>query len=160
MEAFAWILFALCRLSPVNLDFVARINDTPALHLPVVIFLWILITLTSRAQVLGRPYAWSEPIFELPWFGQYPGMPESMYGPHIPGSPGGGGSPYMGGGYAYPAASPGMYPNMMPGGGQQPYMMNGGYVVPQQPGHSVIVQPGARGQPPTITQVPGMVTAA
>lgn len=128
------------------------------LYHTVVIFLWILITLTSRAQAMGRPYAWSEPIFELPWFGQYPGSPEGMYGG---GSPGEGNSPYMGG-YAYPASSPGMYPQMMPMGGQmqQPYMSNGGYLVPQQPGHSVIVQPGARGQPPTITQVPGMVQSA
>lgn len=109
---------------------------------------------------MGRLYAWSEPIFELPWFGQYPGMPESMYGSHVPGSLAGG-TPYMG--YAgYPGSSPGMYPQMMmpQGGQQQPYMANGGYVVPQQPGHSIIVQPGQRGQPPTITQVPGMVTSA
>ncbi|KAI0092676.1 hypothetical protein BDY19DRAFT_925557 [Irpex rosettiformis] len=134
IEAFSWLLFCL-----------------------FVIFLWILITLTSRAQVMGRPYAWSEPIFELPWFGQYPGMPESMYGGSQPVSP------YMvagGGGYAYPAGGyPAMaQPMMMPTG--QPYMTNNGYVVPQQPGHSVVIQPNGRGQPPTITQVPGVVSTA
>jgi len=137
MEAFAWMLFAL-----------------------LVIFLWILVTLTARAQAMGRPYAWSEPIFELPWFGQYPGMPEGMYGyPGGPNSPGGSApqTPYQQG-YAYPAGTPGMYPQMMQGG--QPYMMNGGYVVPQQPGHSVVIQPGQRGQGPTITQVPGVVSTA
>ncbi|KAI0751973.1 hypothetical protein BC629DRAFT_1556314 [Irpex lacteus] len=147
IEAFSWMLFCL-----------------------FAIFLWILITLTSRAQAMGRPYAWSEPIFELPWFGQYPGMPESMYGAGgHPGTPGSaGGSPYMGpGGYAYPA---GAYPGSMGYGGQpmmmqggaagQPYMSNGGYVVPQQPGHSVVIQPNGRGQAPTITQVPGMVSSA
>ncbi|KAI0347558.1 hypothetical protein BDW22DRAFT_1322266 [Trametopsis cervina] len=134
IEAFSWLLFCL-----------------------LVIFLWILITLTSRAQAMGRPYAWSEPIFELPWFGQYPGMPEGMYGHQSPGVSQAN-TPYMGG-YAYPAGSPMMYPQMM-GQAGQPYMMNGGYVVPQQPGHSVIVQPNGRGQPPTITQVPGMVSSA
>ncbi|THG95810.1 hypothetical protein EW026_g5916 [Hermanssonia centrifuga] len=127
IEAFSWMLFAL-----------------------FVIFLWIVITLTSRAQAMGRPYAWSEPIFELPWFGQYPGMPESGYG-----SPGQH--------YAYPAGSPQMgYPGFQPGmqQGYQPGMVNGGYVVSQQPGHSVVIQPGRGGQAPTITQVPGMVTSA
>jgi hypothetical protein len=113
---------------------------------------------------MGRPYAWSEPIFELPWFGQYPGMPEGMYG-HGGYSPGGSpnATPYMGpGGFAYPAGGyPGQQPQMMMQGGvQQPYMTAGGLVVPQQPGHSIIVQPNGRGQPPTITQVPGMVNTA
>ena len=111
---------------------------------------------------MGRPYAWSEPIFELPWFGQYPGMPESMYGAGGANMPM---TPYMGGGYAYPAgAYPGAMmpqPMMMQGGAAaQPYMTNGGYVVPQQPGHSVVIQPNGRGQPPTITQVPGVVSSA
>ena len=107
MEAFAWILFALC-----GSFLLLRTANTISPALTVVIFLWILITLTSRAQAMGRPYAWSEPIFELGWFGQYPGMPESMYGPHIPGSPSEGGTPYMGGGYPY-GGSPGMYPQQM-----------------------------------------------
>lgn len=121
----------------------------------VVIFLWILITLTTRAQAMGRQYAWSEPIFELPWFGQYPGMPANMYGQGA-GMPG---MPWQGG-YAYPGyPSPGPYtPGPMPQ--MAPQMVNGGYVVSQQPGHSVVIQPNSRGQHPTITQVPGMVTSA
>lgn len=68
----------LCTLyvSTFNFDEHALTLNT----LAVVIFLWILITLTTRAQAMGRQYAWSEPIFELPWFGQYPGMPANMYG--------------------------------------------------------------------------------
>lgn len=123
IEAFSWMLFAL-----------------------FVIFLWILISLTTRAQALGRPYAWSEPIIELPWFGQWPGWMEGE----------------SGGGYAYPAGSyPGTpYQGQMPMGygGQPGQAMGGGYVVQQNPGHSVVIQPGANGQAPVITQVPGMVS--
>lgn len=126
IEAFSWMLFSL-----------------------FVIFLWILISLTTRAQALGRPYAWSEPIVELPWFGQWPGWSEGENG----------------GGYAYPAGS---YPGTpYRGGGQMPMgyggqpatVMSGGYVVQQNPGHSVVIQPGANGQAPVITQVPGIVSS-
>lgn len=106
------------------------------------IFLWILITLASRAKVFGRYGAWFEPIWELPWFGQYPGMEEN-----------GGMSPgrYN---YAYPAGSPMQYPaQAFP---VQPQMVNGGYVVSQQPGHSLVIQP-QHGRPPVVTQVPGVV---
>jgi len=126
IEAFSWMLFAL-----------------------FAIFLWILISLTTRAQALGRPYAWSEPIVELPWFGQWPGWPE-------------GGDM---GGFAYPAGSHPGSPYSGAGGmpmgyGQPGQMMGGGYVVQQNPGHSVVIQPGVNGQAPTITQVPGMVSSA
>ncbi|GBE79457.1 hypothetical protein SCP_0206570 [Sparassis crispa] len=107
IEAFSWMIFCL-----------------------YAIFLWILISLTTRARVLGRPFAWAEPIFELPWFGELPGWPAGGYG-NIPL-----------GGYGYPMAP---YP---------PQMVNGGYVVQQNPGHSVVIQQGA-GQMPTITQIPG-----
>ena len=50
----------------------------------VTIFLIVLISRTTAAQALGRPYAWSEPIVELPWFGQYPGWPEDEVGPYGP----------------------------------------------------------------------------
>jgi len=120
IEAFSWMSFCL-----------------------FTIFLWILITLTARAKAFGRYGAWFEPIFELPWFGQYPGGEGSV------GSPG---SRYN---YAYPAASPmGGYPgHAYP---TNPQMVNGGYVVSQQPGHSVVIQP-QHGGPPVVTQVPGMV---
>ena len=107
---------------------------------PVVIFLWILLTLTTRAQAMGRPFAWQEPIFELPWFGQYPGMME------------GGGGYYHGRSYAYPA---GGYPMQ---GAYPQGAVNGGYVINQQPGHSIVVQRDASGQP-IVTQVPGVVTS-
>ena len=111
----------------------------------VAIFFWILIALTTRAQALGRPYAWAEPIFELPWFGQWPGYPE-------PGAFNGG---YPG--YAYPAGMPPMM-GAPYGPGAGAYGA-GGYVVQQNPGHSIVIQPNPNGQP-TITQVPGMVSAA
>lgn len=113
----------------------------------VVIFLWILITLTTRAQAMGRPYAWREPIIELPWFGQYPGMPE------------GGGMYHQGHSYAYPAGYPmqGAYSQGPMNGGYQGGM-NGGYVVSQQPGHSIVIQRDVNGQP-MVTQVPGVVTS-
>ena len=114
---------------------------------PDAIFLVILITLASRAQARGRPFAWAEPIVELPWFGQWPGYPESQYpgaGMMYPGQ-------MMMPGYAYPAGQPMTYATTAPG---QP-----GYVVQQNPGHSVVIQPGMNGQPATITQIPGSVTS-
>ncbi|KAI0921853.1 hypothetical protein AcW1_004284 [Taiwanofungus camphoratus] len=113
IEAFSWMIFCL-----------------------FAIFLWILIALTSRARVLGHPFAWAEPIFELPWFGELPGWP----GPY--------GNAAVGGQMPYPM---GVYPN-----GGMGYA-NGGYVVQQNPGHSVVIQQGAGG--PTITQVPGSVSS-
>lgn len=141
IEAFSWILFALRAF----FHFI-RLRCTHHIFTPVVIFLWILITLTTRAQAMGRPYAWREPIIELPWFGQYPGMQEGMY--------------HHGHSYAYPAGYPmqGAYPQGAMNGGYQAGM-NGGYVVSQQPGHSVVIQRDANGQP-MVTQVPGMVTSA
>ncbi|GJE84023.1 hypothetical protein PsYK624_000970 [Phanerochaete sordida] len=122
IEAFSWMSFCL-----------------------FAIFLWILITLTSRAKAFGRYGAWFEPIWELPWFQQYPGADE------------GGASPgrYH---YAYPAGSPMQYPGQMHYPVQQ-QVVNGGYVVSQQPGHSVVIQP-QHGRPPVVTQVPGVVQSA
>ncbi|RDX55661.1 hypothetical protein OH76DRAFT_1397057 [Lentinus brumalis] len=120
VQAFSWMIFCL-----------------------YAIFLWILISLTSRAKALGRPYAWAEPIIELPWFGQYPGYPESQYP--------------QSGMYQMPYAYPAGQPMSMgyPGGAQ----VNPGYVIQQNPGHSVVIQPGVGGQPPTITQIPGSVSS-
>lgn len=116
IQAFSWMIFCL-----------------------YAIFLWILISLTSRARVMGLPYAWRAPIFELPWFGELPGWPypgqyAPVQGAQMGGYPMGA---YSGGGMPYPAP-----------------MINGGYVVQQAPGHSVVIQPGLGGAP-TITQVPG-----
>ncbi|RPD67126.1 hypothetical protein L227DRAFT_569311 [Lentinus tigrinus ALCF2SS1-6] len=119
VQAFSWLIFCL-----------------------YVIFLWILISLTSRAKALGRPFAWAEPIVELPWFGQWPGYPEGQYPVN--------GMYQMP--YAYPAGMPMGYP-----AGPQ---VNPGYVIQQNPGHSVVIQPGVGGQPPTVTQIPGTVSSA
>ncbi|KAI0660948.1 hypothetical protein C8Q70DRAFT_1044233 [Cubamyces menziesii] len=122
VQAFSWMIFCL-----------------------YAIFLWILISLTTRAKVLGRPYAWAEPIIELPWFGQWPGYPEGGQFPN---------GMYPPGQYGYPMMG---VPSM---GGYAGSQMAPGYVVQQNPGHSVVIQPGMNGQPPTITQVPGTVVSA
>ena len=108
-------------------------------HRKVAVFLWVLISLTTRSQAFGRMYAWSEPVIELPWFNQVPGWPEDA-------------GPYPGQ-YAYPAG-------YAPGVQTAPTVMGGGYVVQQSPGHSVVIRPGANGQAPTITQIPVVVTSA
>ncbi|KAI0722936.1 hypothetical protein C8Q76DRAFT_793930 [Earliella scabrosa] len=122
VQAFSWMIFCL-----------------------YAIFLYILIALTTRAKSLGRPFAWAEPIVELPWFGQWPGYPEGQYPQN--------GMYQMP--YAYPAGQPMSMGSMgsmgYPAGGQ----VAPGYVIQQNPGHSVVIQPGVNGQPPTITQVPG-----
>ncbi|KAI0650725.1 hypothetical protein C8Q79DRAFT_1006963 [Trametes meyenii] len=122
VQAFSWMIFCL-----------------------YAIFLWILISLTARAKALGRPYAWAEPIVELPWFGQWPGY-EGGY-------PNGGAMPYPGA-YGYPGMMP-----MQPMPGYVGSQIQPGYVVQQNPGHSVVIQPGVNGQPPTVTQVPGTVSS-
>ncbi|KAI0832458.1 hypothetical protein BC628DRAFT_1406926 [Trametes gibbosa] len=127
VQAFSWMIFCL-----------------------YAIFLWILISLTARAKVFGRPFAWSEPIIELPWFGQLPGYPEG--GQYPPGM--------YPNGYGYPGGMPmsmGMQPMGVYGGGAQ---VAPGYVVQQTPGHSVVIQPGMNGQPTTVTQIPGTVSSA
>jgi hypothetical protein len=97
------------------------------------IFLCILIILTSRAALLGRPHIWREPIQEVGWFGEYPGYPG--YGTHMM---------HQGG------AQPQFYGTYQPG-----LTAQGQYYVPQQPGTSLVIQPGMNGQPPTVTHVPG-----
>ncbi|PPQ72909.1 hypothetical protein CVT26_014572 [Gymnopilus dilepis] len=102
-----------------------------ALFCVFVIALVVLIQLVSLAQQFGRYLIWTEPIRELPWFGEMPGyyntssrVPNSanMYYP-----------PPSAGGYGYP--------------------YQGGMPMPQ-PGNSIIIQPNPNGGPPTITQVP------
>ena len=151
IEAFSWMTFVLRQSSPTPPPpLTKKPTNLPPNFVTVAIFLWILITLTSRAKAFGRYGAWFEPIVELPWFGQYPG----------PDQGGAGGAYYSPGrhNYAYPAGSPMMPPYGAAGvGGVQPQLVNGGYVVPQAPGHSVVIQPSAHGGPPMITQVPGHV---
>jgi len=115
IEALSWFLFVL-----------------------LAIYFIIIITLTTRAVVLGRYFAWREHISQLGWFGELPGYPtESVYP-----------RPYAGYG-AYGQPYPMMQPNMM-------HNPMGGYVVQQAHGHSVVIQPGVNGQPTTVNQVPSM----
>lgn len=117
----------------------------------VAIFFMVVINLTSIAvQRGGRPYAWREPMLELPWYGEWPGYS------------GGAGSLYptvqmaQGGAMAaYPGAV------VQPGGPitTMPVMQDGGYVVQQQPGYSMVITPGMNGQAPTIQQVPGRISS-
>ncbi|KAF8165333.1 hypothetical protein B0H34DRAFT_855717 [Crassisporium funariophilum] len=108
IQAFSWALFALFAIA-----------------------LYILFQLVGRAQQFGRYHIWSEPIRELPWFGEMPGYyntgqggPGMMqYPPQSAASQG----------YGYP------YPGGMP---------------MTTPGHSIVIQPGMNGAPPTITQMP------
>jgi len=118
IQAFSWMLFGI-----------------------FMIFLCVLVTLTSRAASLGRPNIWNEPIQEVGWFNEYPGYPG--YG-HYMGA--GQGGQYPGGQMAqfYGTYRPGM-------------TAQGQYYVPQQPGTSLVIQPGMNGAPPTVTHVPGNV---
>ncbi|KAH7929460.1 hypothetical protein BV22DRAFT_1029510 [Leucogyrophana mollusca] len=104
-------------------------------------FFMIIISLTMRAVVCGRYYAWREHISQLGWFGELPGYPTEAVYPRGPPMVGYGN--YAGYGQPYP----------MMGHGVQ----IGGNYVQQIPGHSIVIQPGANGHPPTITQVPGVV---
>jgi len=93
---------------------------------------YILMQLVTLAQRFGRYRIWSEPIRELPWFGEMPGYYNTNnYG---------GGGPMM----HYP-------PPSSAGGYGYPYQ--GGMPVPN-PGHSIVIQPGINGALPTITQMP------
>jgi hypothetical protein len=97
----------------------------------------------------GRPYAWREPMIELPWFGEWPGYsggPGSLY-PTV--------QMAEGGMVAYPGG-------MVQQGGPintMPVMQDGGYVVQQQHGYSMVITPGVNGQAPTIQQVPGRISS-
>jgi len=109
IQAFSWALFIGCILA-----------------------LYILFKLVDQAQRFGRYHIWSEPIRELPWFGEMPGY----YNTHAVG--GGVPMPYpnsaIGPGYGYPYNVP----------------MSAG---PMSAGHSIVIQPGMNGAPPTVTQV-------
>ncbi|KZT24490.1 hypothetical protein NEOLEDRAFT_1067039 [Neolentinus lepideus HHB14362 ss-1] len=107
IEAFSWMNFCL-----------------------LAIFFIILLSLTTRAQALGRPFAWQENIVELPWFGQMPGYPGGVYA-----------NGYQNGGGAY------SYP-------MQQMLPPNAFVIQQQPGHSVVIQPQPAGQPPMVNQIP------
>ena len=122
----------------------------------VAIFFIIVVNLTTTAvQRGGHPYAWREPMIELPWYGEWPGYsggPNSAYptmqmaeGGVVPG-------PYYPGAVAAPQPTGGPISTM-------PVLQDGGYVVQQQPGYSMIITPGVGGQAPTIQQVPGRISS-
>jgi len=106
VQAFSWTLF---------ISFIA--------------WFYILLQLVSLAQRFGRYYIWSEPIRELPWFGEMPGY----YNTHA-------GTPMY-----PPPHSAGMTPGMYPGYGYP-------YPPMSAPGHSIVIQPGMNGAPPIVTQ--------
>lgn len=132
IEAFSWVLFGV-----------------------FLIFLLIVASLTSTAVDRGgRPYAWREPMIELPWYGEWPGYSGgfgSMYPTML--MPDGGVMPggYMPGGVVQPMSAAGPISTV-------PVLQNGGYVVQQQPGYSMVITPGLNGQAPTIQQLPGPVS--
>lgn len=134
-------------------------RSSACLVILVAIFFFIVINLASIAvQRGGRPYAWREPMLELPWYGEWPGYSggaDSAYptvhmtdGNVIPGA-------YIPGGM--------VGAQQMPMGGPintVPVRGDGGYTVQQQPGYSMIITPGVNGQAPTIQQVPGRISSA
>jgi len=44
------------------------------------IFFILVVALTSRSAAMGNRYAWSDPITDLPWFGEMPGYFQASYG--------------------------------------------------------------------------------
>jgi len=88
-----------------------------AIFVTFILSFFLVIALASRSKNMGNHHAWSDPIQDLPWFGEGP------HGPH--GDYGGGGYPQYGNtqGYGYPP--PGM----------------------QQPGQTLMIQPGHHGIP-------------
>ncbi|KAI0317935.1 hypothetical protein OF83DRAFT_86388 [Amylostereum chailletii] len=134
-EAFAWALLVL--------------------H---VLFLFFVISLSSRSVAMGRRRIWKENINDLPWYGQAPSMSgyaEASY----PGYPAGYQPQYYAG-QAYTGQT--AYTNQTyPGyaGMPQPQMSAyGGNVVQQQPGYATVIHPGSNGHPTHVEQIPsGMV---
>jgi len=99
-----------------------------ALFIMFVLAYGILLQLVSLAQQFGRYNIWSEPIRELPWFGEMPGYYNTnTHGPNM------------------------YYPPPSTGGYGYPYQ--GGMPMPQ-PGNSIVIQPNSNGGMPTITQIP------
>jgi len=134
IEAFSWVLFGV-----------------------FAIFFVIVINLTSIAvQRGGRPYAWREPMIELPWYGEWPGYSGGLGSayPTMHMAEGG----MMHGGYV-PGAVVAPQPVAAGPITTMPVMGEGGYVVQQQPGYSMIITPGTGGRAPTIQQVPGRISS-
>jgi hypothetical protein len=71
----------------------------------------VLFQLVAQAQRFGRWQIWSEPIRELPWFGEMPGYYNTNYPMPYPPSPGGMYPPY----YPPPMAQPGHSLIIQPG---------------------------------------------
>lgn len=100
------------------------------------IFFVLTISLTTRAQAIGRYNAWAQSMSNLQWWSE--GANDYTYGPD---------SSSYGGGYS--SANRG-YPLT------QQYPPNA-QIIQQQPGHSLLIRPGQNGQPAVVQQVPGTV---
>ncbi|KAJ3736352.1 hypothetical protein DFJ43DRAFT_610705 [Lentinula guzmanii] len=106
IQAFSWMIFVLCSFAFI-----------------------ILMQLVTQAQRFGRYMIWYEPIQNLGWFGEWPGLYNTTTQPMV----------------QYP-----QHQYAVPYG----YPLQAGSGIPQQPGHSIIVQPSANGGPATVTQIP------
>ncbi|KAJ3894141.1 hypothetical protein GG344DRAFT_41715 [Lentinula edodes] len=106
IQAFSWMIFVLCSFAFI-----------------------ILLQLVTQAQRFGRYLIWYEPIQNLGWYGEWPGLYNTTTQPMV----------------QYP-----QYQSAAPYG----YPLQAGSGIAQQPGHSIIIQPSVNGGPPTVTQVP------
>jgi hypothetical protein len=136
IEAVSWALFII-RPSCLSLS-----SRSGLIGDQVLFFLIFLVALANRAQVLGWPDIWQDDIFDLPWFGEYPGYP--------------GGIPFYSQ-YTTPQAQALEAAPLASGPATTQVLGNGG-VYQQQLGHSIIIWPGVNGEAPRIEQRPGIVT--
>jgi len=98
-----------------------------AIFIGVIYALYILFQLVGQAQRFGRYYIWTEPIRELPWFGEMPGYYNT-------------GTPYPPN-YGYDG-----YPDL-----RDLQMRQGPLGPPGPPGHSIVIHQNPNG-PPVVTQ--------
>lgn len=137
IEAMSWAIFVVCRSLFISKK--KRLTTDP--NAPVSIFFIFTISLTTRAQSIGRYNAWAQSISDLPWWGEGLG---NDYGYGADTSSYGGGY-HSGANRSYPTAQ------QFPPGAQ---------VIQQQPGHSLLIRPGHNGQPAVVQQVPGTIVGS
>ncbi|KZV76082.1 hypothetical protein PENSPDRAFT_497824 [Peniophora sp. CONT] len=102
----------------------------------------ITITLASQSKVLGHPEIWSEPIDNLPWFGELPGYPGQRWF----------GSDFHRFHHRFGYGGTAPVPMAQPGGA----IVNiGGQSYHQKAGHSLVIRPDPNGGPPQVSQVEG-----
>ncbi|KAJ3758422.1 hypothetical protein F5880DRAFT_1472212 [Lentinula raphanica] len=110
IQAFSWMIFVLCSFAFI-----------------------ILMQLITQAQRFGRYLIWYEPIQNLGWYGEWPGLYNTT---------------------TQPMGQMGQYPQQYQYAVPYGYPLQAGSGIAQQPGHSIIIQPSANGGPATVTQVP------